>query len=179
MMRSKTRSRLSAAAVLTAALTLASFPIRASDPVGIYCIVDRVVMQPNETEPTSVQIFGAFSVAVPRSANGTQTKPAGAYGTTQDGNVYAAVQTGYMYFTCAKGKDSACQAEWTDLKSVAGKGEIVGFGFRYSAPGVVHKLNETPANPDVYPLNLGVVKMGQYSSIPDMAAALTAAARAK
>ena len=157
----------------------AAVSVRASDPVGVYCVIDKVVLEPNESEPTTAQIWGAFSIAVPRSSNGTQTTPSGSFGSARDGNVYAAVQKGYLYYACPQGKDAVCQAEWADLKSVAGQPQVVGFGFRYGSPGVVRKATDKPASPDVYPLNVGVVKMGQNSSNPDLVAALLTAVRAK
>jgi hypothetical protein len=175
-----TKSRLSVLCIVTALFAFAVMPLRASDPVGVYCIVDKVVLTPNETEPTSVQIFGAFSFAVPRSSNGTQSKPAGSFGNVNSGDIYAAVQTGYLYYTCAKGKDAVCQSEWADLKSVAGKHEVVGFGARWGAVGSVRKASDKPASPDEYPLNFGVVKLGaKYPGNPELTAALEAALRAK
>jgi hypothetical protein len=170
-----TRSKVSLLSALTFVLALAAIPLKASDPVGIYCIVDKVVLAPNETEPTSVQIWGAFSFAVPRLSNGTQPKPAGSFGEERLANVYTAVQKGYLYYTCPKGKDSTCLNEWADLRSVAGKGEVIGFGFRYEAPGRVRKATEKPESPDLYPTNIGIVRMGKAMISPDLLAALKAA----
>ncbi len=165
--------------ILTAVVALAVVPLRASDPVGAYCIVDKVVLEPNSTEPQTAQVFGVFSFAVPRNrADFSQPFPAGSFGVQQTGDVYAAVQKGYLYYTCPKGRDASCQAEWNDLKSVAGKGEVVGFGTRYGMTGRVRPANEAPTAPDVYPLNVGVVKMGN-SKYSDLVTALVNASKSK
>jgi len=169
------------------ALVLTIVPLRASDPVGAYAIIEKVVLEPNATEPTAVQIFGVFSFAVRRAADGTQPWPAGSFGTANTGDVYAAVQKGYVYYTCPKGKEATCRNEWTDLKSLAGTPEVIGFGSRWAMTGRVHPVTEKSTTPDVYPLNVGLVKMGMHggttmtnrSQYPDLIAALQAASRAK
>ena len=147
--------------VMAAALTVTA--LKASGPVGLYSRVDHVVLEPNDQEPMEVQIWGAFSLAVPRTSEG-QPRPADGFGTVAFGNVYAAVQTGYLYYTCPKGKESTCQAEWRDLLSVAGKPDVVGFGARWTPQGRVRPATERPASPDLYTLNIGVVKIGRDGS---------------
>jgi len=181
------RPKLSTVFVLTAALALAAMPLRASDPVGVYCLIDKVVLEPNDAKPTAIQIWGTFSFAVQRSRDGVQAKPAGSFGDATAGDVYGPVQKGYLYYTCPTGKETECQNEWADLKSVAGKQQVVGFGTRWGATGSVRKAADRPASPDVYALNVGVVKMGSYGTTgmrnrtqyPDLVAALEAAARGK
>lgn len=162
--------------------------LRASDPIGAYTIVDKVVQLPNSTEPTSVQIFGVFSFAVPREPSGQQSFPPGSFGMANTGDVYGAVQKGYLYYTCPSGREANCQAEWADLNSIAGKSEVVGFGTRWRMTGRVRPVTEKPASPDVYPVNIGIVRMGPYgangqnnrtSQYPDLIAALQAASRGK
>ena len=139
--------------------------VKASDPVGVYAMVERVVFEPSESAPKNVQIWGAFtpSVEPPRP----EYKPEQAYGT---------VQRGYMYFTCATDKASMCAAEWSDLKSVAGKGEVVGFSTRWSkAKARVRAASEAPASPDTYESNVGVVKIGKYGDYPTLITALKTA----
>ena len=167
---------------------VAAVALRASDPVGAYTIVDKVVRQPNNTEPTSVQIFGVFSFAIRRDASGQQPHPSGSFaGTADPGDVYGPVQRGYLFYTCPAGKEQTCQAEWNDLNSIAGTAQIVGFGTRWQMTGRVRPLTEKPASPDVYPLNIGIIKMGSSSpngftsrsQYPDLVAALQAASRGK
>lgn len=139
--------------------------VKASDPVGVYAMVERVVLEPSESAPKSVQIWGAFtpSVEPPRP----DYKPEQAYG---------AVQRGYMYFTCAADKASICAAEWSDLKSVAGKSEVVGFSTRWAkSKARVRPASETPTSPDLYESNVGIVKVGKYGAYPSLVEALKAA----
>jgi hypothetical protein len=173
------RTKLSLILGLTVVLGVLSMPLKASDPVGVYAVIDKVVLEPNDTEPTAVQIWGAFSFAVPRLKDGTQPKPAGSFGEERLANVYTAVQRGYLYYTCAKGKDATCASEWHDLASLAGKGDIVGFGFRYDTTPRVRKAGEKPASPDSYSTNIGVVRMGKAMISPDLAAALKASGSVK
>ena len=159
-----------------AVLLVIGVPLRASDPIGIYCIVNKVVFEPSEAQPAAVQIWGAFAVAVPRTADGARQRPAGSFGSEQNGDVYAAVQNGYMYFTCPAGKQKACANEWSDLKKSAGTSEILGLGGRYLPLGTVRKADARPSSPDAYPLNIGVVKFGRFSAHSDLATALKTAA---
>jgi hypothetical protein len=158
--------RLTVLVFVSAALILAAVPLRASDPVSVYCIVNKVVLEPSETEPTTIQIWGAFALS----------------GAPFTGNTYGSVQTGYLYYSCPKGRDSVCLSEWGDLKSVAGTGQIVGFGDRYGKTATrVRKADEKPASPDQYPINTGVVRMGHYAGVtyPELAKALSNAVARK
>jgi hypothetical protein len=185
------RSNLSLLFAVTLALVLAAIPLKASDPVGVYGIIDKVVFEPNETEPTAVQIWGAFSLATPGSSDAAK------FGDPASNDSYGAVQTGYMYFTCPAGRNPVCRAEWADLKSVARSDNVFGFGARWAANGRVRAADEKPAAPDTYPLNVGVVKIGVFAGgsanpgrlvttgvqnrtqYPDLIAALKAAPRRK
>jgi hypothetical protein len=99
---------------------------------------------------------------------------------------------GYLYYTCPRGIESTCRKEWADLKSVAGKHQIVGIGGRHNMNGRVRKADEKPASPDAYSMNVGVVPIGAYRSssagsadvtnrtqYPDLVAALEAALKKK
>ena len=143
--------------------------VNASDPIGVYALVERVVFEPSEAAPKNVQIWGVFtpSVEPPRPTY----KPEQAYGE---------VQKGYMYFTCAADKAAMCAAEWSDLKSVAGKGEVVGFGTRWSKwTKRVRQAGDAATFPEMYDSNVGVVKIGKYGDYPTLIAALKAAAGKK
>jgi len=160
------RHKLLRALTLVATVALVVVPVRASDPVGCYGIIERVTLWPDSSEPQTIQVFGAFALS---TAPGT-------------GNNYDAVQSGYLYFTCAKGKDTACYAEWNDLKKLAGTGQIIGFGNRYGKTDMrVRPATEKVASPDEYPLNIGLQKMGNYNGVmyPDLTKALKAAVAKK
>ncbi len=139
--------------------------VAASDPVGVYAMVERVVMQPGNNTPKTVQIWGAFapSVEPPRPTY----KPEQAYGE---------VQRGYMYFACPAEKSAMCAAEWNDLKTVAGTSEVVGFSTRWARSKARVRLStEAVSSPDIYETNVGIVKLGKYGDYPSVVAALKAA----
>lgn len=140
-------------------------PLKASDPVGIYALVERVVLEPNDSAPATAQIWGAFTLSV--VPENRTYKPEEAYGVPQKG---------YLYFTCPAGKSAACTAEWKDLKSMAGKDDVAGFGTRWgnNAPRV-RKADEKPASPDTYQMNAGVVPMGKFGQYPTLVTALKTA----
>jgi hypothetical protein len=115
----------------------------ASDPVGIYALVDKVVFEPNQTNPERIQIWGAFAIA------------------EGSGYSYKNAERGYLYYTVNSEKPTACRNEWTDLKSIAGTGQIVAFGSRYGEKGKLRKKETKPENPDVYPVAMGLTKVKQ------------------
>src|SRR5690349_3991397 len=65
--------------LLTLLLLLSGFNAFASDPVGIYGFVDKVVFEPNDTAPERAQVWGGFALARDR------------------GDRYDAPQRGYLY----------------------------------------------------------------------------------
>ena len=185
------KSRLPTFALLIVALALVAAPLLASDPVGAYTLVERVVTEPAGANPTTVQIWGAFSFAVPRSNNGVQSMPAGGFGDAAAGDVYGPVARGFLFYTCQAGRETTCRNEWSDLRKVAGTRQIVGFGGRHLSNGTVRTSADRPGTPDVYPLNVGVVRIGTYvisygapgvpnrTQYPELIAALGAALRTK
>jgi hypothetical protein len=169
-------------------LAVAVVPLRASDPVGLYCMIDKVVLEPSDGAPARIQIWGAFSVAIPRAADFSQPKPPGSFGDARVGDVYAAVEKGYLYYTCPPDKEAQCRNEWADLKSIAGTHKVVGIGSRWSQHVRVRPASQKLEAPDAYALNVGVVPIGQFGSrpgttnqtqYPDLIAALEAAIKGK
>lgn len=126
----------------------------ASDPVGIYGIVEKVVFEPNESAPQRIQIWGAFALA-DRERRGDYYRPA---------------ERGYLYYTLAPGKEDICRKEWADFKAVAGTGEAVGFGSRYLPKGRVRKATEKAEDPDTYETDIGLTKMGNLNRQPSVIA---------
>lgn len=173
-----TPKRAAVAAILLAGLALATVPAGASDPVGIYAVVKNVVFEPNPTEPSRVQIWGAFSMSrTPLAVDGG------------GGAGYTDVMTGYLYYSVPADTSAAIvqrnkiiMNEWMDLKAVAGTNEVVGFAGRRGPLGRVRPANEAPRDPEAYPLqNTGVIRMrdnrwAQATWYSDMAAALRTAA---
>ena len=130
------------AVALVAAGTLA-IPVRASDPLGVFCIVEKVVFEPGDC-PVRAQVWGACAVANPRTG------------------AFEPASKGYFYYSVPTGKEDVARAEWMDLKTVAGTGAIVGFAGRSMPAGRFRRVSEKPASPDTYPLNTGVIKLQDY-----------------
>lgn len=82
-----------ATAVILAVLSLGT--ARASGYVGVYALIDKVVMEPNADNPERIQIFGVFSIAT-------------------DKQVFQPAQRGYLYFTLSNEKN-LIRREWADL----------------------------------------------------------------
>jgi hypothetical protein len=137
-------------------------PLAASDPLGIYAIVDKVVLEPDDAAPQRVQVWGAFALSDGQSGDG-----------------YGAPQVGYVYYTCPQGQDRTCRNEWADIKSVAGKGVGIGFGGRYFPTGRIRKAGEKLASPDAYPIRMGVVRMSSLHDQPAIVTRLKAALAAR
>jgi hypothetical protein len=101
-------------------LLIGSPALRASGPVGIYGIVERVVFEPNEQGAERIQVWGAFAL-VDYGSNTPAPAPAA---------------PGYLYFkapTVVEGfvtpaDVTAVRREWADLKAIAGTGQAIGFG---------------------------------------------------
>jgi hypothetical protein len=128
--------------LLCAASVTAAAPKTLSDPIGVYALIDRVVFEPDASNPQRVQIWGVFALP---------DLPAGP-------NSYTTAQRGYLYYTA--GSNPNAKAEWSDLQSVAAKGEAVGFGGRHEKNGRIRKASEAARDPDNYPRSyVGVVKM--------------------
>ena len=118
----------------------------ASDPVGIYAIVEKVILEPNDRAPERIQIWGAFALS-----------------DAQHGDGYHAPQRGYLYYslpsTRVPGQREAALKEWADLQKVAGTGDVIAFGGRYVVTGSVRKSAEQPKTPDVYPIHMGIIQI--------------------
>jgi hypothetical protein len=134
------------ASVLTLATVLVlvvGAAARASDPIGGYLIVDKVILAPSSA-PTTIQIWGSIALAREKG-----------------GHRYSDPVRGYLYYKAPPGKEDVCRKEWNDLKRAAGTGQVIGFGTSYDLKslGQVRKANEKPELPDVYPLGNGLVKI--------------------
>jgi hypothetical protein len=135
------RHSLKLATLLLVLLSLGAGRALGSDPVGIYAIVDKVVFEPNETSPERIQIWGAFAIAE-------------GYGYT-----YQKAERGYLYYKVNPDKPVACRNEWSDMKSIAGTGQIIAFGSRYGEKGTLRKKETQPEKPDLYPVAMGLTKI--------------------
>jgi hypothetical protein len=138
------------AAVLAAAV-IAAAGLGASDRMSVYAKVDKVILEPSAEAPTTVQIWGVFSIA--HRANPNDYQPAA---------------RGYLYYSLPSRSPELARREWNDLKSIAGTGEIVAFGSRWEGVPRLRQADDKPSNPDAYTLNTGVTKVQgntQYAPI--------------
>ncbi|HEV8292837.1 MAG TPA: hypothetical protein VGP94_12975, partial [Tepidisphaeraceae bacterium] len=104
--------------------TLTSTKTFASDPIGIYALIDRVVLEPSDSQPERIQIHGAFCFAM-----------------RQFGDDYSPPVRGYLYYQLPADKPdlAVAKAEWADMKKIAGTGQIIAFGSRYKHFGVLRR----------------------------------------
>ena len=133
--------------LLAAAFVLGGTSVRASDPIGVFAKIDKVVLEPNDTSPERIQLWGSFCLA-----------------DEKDRDSYLAPQKGFLYYKLPSEKSEAALKEWNDLKATAGSGSVIGFGSRHSAKAKVRSANEKPETADVYPVAFGLVKSSQRSS---------------
>lgn len=152
--------------------------LAASGPLGIYGIVEKVVMEPNETSPERIQLWGAFSYVEGAMPDGLL--------------VVSGAQRGYLYFKLhsyrpgapSDAELTAIRREWRDLKAMAGTGQAVGFGqwpggVRQSPPSVilgpalrgteadfrVRAASDAPSAPAPYLINpVGIVKLSDQGA---------------
>src|SRR5688572_1073853 len=133
-------------ALAAAALLLLQSSALASDPIGVFALIDKVVFEPSEAAPERIQVWGAFALA-----------------DRKDRDAYKVPEQGYVYFSLPSEKAEAARKEWKDLKNAAGKNEVIGFGSRYESKTTVRKSDAKVADPDPYVVGWGMVKMSQRS----------------
>jgi hypothetical protein len=116
---------------------------RASDPIGIYAVIDKVVLEPDDQAPTRIQVWGTFCVG------------------KEYGRSYLPPAYGYLYYGLDAGKEDVCRREWSDLKKSAGTGSVIGFGRTWNVAMLdrVRNAAEKPEHPAAYPLGQGLVRM--------------------
>jgi hypothetical protein len=162
------RAKVAVTVCIGAVLILSAATLTASDPVGIYAIVEKVIFEPGEAMPQRVQIWGMFSLA----------------DTARGGDFYTKPQHGYLYYTLPAGKEQIARREWSDLKAVAGTGEGVAFGARYSPLGKIRLDTDKLDSPDLYNVGgTGVTKVnpapGYQSNMTDIVGQLKAALKSR
>jgi hypothetical protein len=135
--------------IATASLALA----HASDFIGTYARIDKVVLEPASGSPERIQVWGVFALADPADRQG-----------------YLRPARGYLYFKLDSNPQAA-RAEWNDLKQVAGTGQIVAFGFRGQKQRL-RKSDDKPEDPDPYLTNIGLTKVNGSTDYPPVKALL-------
>ena len=136
--------------IVLGAWAMTAVTLGASDRVGVYAVIEKVVLEPSDGAPHRIQVWGAFALSDQKS-----------------GSAYRPAQRGYLYYACPSGQENVCRQEWEDLKAVAGKDTGVGFGARYRDTGRIRKADEKPASPDAYPIDRGIVRLSaDHESLP-------------
>jgi hypothetical protein len=128
--------------LVACALVLTERAALASDPVGVFALIDKVTLEPNETTPERIAIHGTFAVAE-----------------GERGGKYTSPEKGVLYFKLPEKKSDVALKEWTDLKSAAGKKEVIGFFTRYGEPAKVRQAGEKLKDPQEYRTGFGLVRM--------------------
>lgn len=123
--------------------THAPAPAPASDPSGIYALIEKVVFLPDEAKPERIELHGAFAIAV-----------------GQHGDYYTGPRWGRLLLRAPEQKTEACIAQWRDLARVAGTRQVVAFSSRYSQKDVrVLGPDATAGTPGVQGMDFGVNKV--------------------
>lgn len=120
----------------------------ASQPTGIYGLIDRVAILPEGKAPERLEVFGVFMLVKEGVGSWDVQDP----------------RRGVLVFQLEKGKEEAHLKEWKDLSKLAGTGKVAAFGNRWTQKV---KLR-TPAErgegaPDVYVTSVGVQVMAKDS----------------
>lgn len=126
----------------------AGLAAQASDPVGVYAKIDRVVFLPSDSAPETVKVYGTFAVANLANFH------------------YDAPKRGYMYFKLVPGSEALCRNEWLDFRKIAGTSSCAAFGARRTTGGGA-AFNGTvrtdgrgrAGSADLYPLAGGLFKV--------------------
>jgi hypothetical protein len=106
--------------LLLLAVALSAPAVQASDWIGAYAVIDKVVVEPSAEAPQRIQIWGAFTVADPKMAN----RPLDLVDWNGEG--YQAPQRGYLYFTLPPTRQPAALSDWAAISAIAGKREAIG-----------------------------------------------------
>jgi hypothetical protein len=139
------------APIILSWIALSSVPVTAiaTQPVGIYGVIERVVFEPATGEPNRIQVWGAFSIVKDRSTNAFHD-PA----------------RGCLYFRPKSGDEATVRKEWNDLKAMAATGKVVAFGNRFEQKITLRKEGEKLDEPDVYTSAIGVREISKDNEYP-------------
>jgi hypothetical protein len=140
-----------AAATAAILVTAPAGPVHASDPMGIYTLVEDVVVEEpvKPEEPKRIRILGISALAYRPMENGQPR-----------GGAYSNPAQGYLYFECPEGEAEICRMEWADLQKAIGDERCASYGDRYLTDpkpnGRLRPPDELPGEPDTYPIGQGV-----------------------
>jgi hypothetical protein len=139
---------MSSRIAVAAAAAFLVFPavVRASSPVGLYAIVDKVETDAGDGQPTKVIVHGVFIKADRSSKSG-----------------YSEPIEGYFYWAIDEEYEKECREEWAELAKLAGSGDVIATGSWSVREQRVRPAGETPEKPDAYKLNFGVLRLTDSS----------------
>jgi hypothetical protein len=120
---------------LAAAVVLLGGTARASGPLAVVAVVDRVVPEPSAGTPERLQVWGTFVFA------------------QDEGRSYAPPAYGYLYYAPQPAEEEAWRRAAADLSKLAGSGQVVGWGDTDLDRnlGRVRRPGERPDRPDPFP----------------------------
>lgn len=151
-----------AVATMVAVLPVPSGPAAPlpSDPVGVFAVLDKVVLKPNAEQPTECELHGAFAVAEGRN-----------------GEYYRSPQRGVLRFKPGAKPDEAAR-QWRELQQKAGSGEVIAFSSRWeqfaedTAPLLVVGADDPAPPAATYGSAMGLQKVSRDGYGPIKALAL-------
>ena len=132
------RIRSATPLALLAVIGLAGAGTPASDPIAIYALIDRVVLEPDSIIPQRIQIHGAFVLQI-------------APGRFRGGR-------GYLYYEANPSNPRATFTDWSDLRTLAGTNRVIGFGSRFAPTGRLRLESDSVGTADTYPLGVGIYR---------------------
>jgi hypothetical protein len=130
---------LSAALLAVSALAITS-TASATTIVNVVMDVEKVVLEPDGSAPTRIQIHGVFALA-----EGGPGAP------------YAAPKRGYLYLACPTGREADCKTHFLDIQKAIGDARCAGIGQAGETLPTVRAEGTTPSAPDTYSFGLGVM----------------------
>jgi hypothetical protein len=157
-------------------LALLASSLYADGPVGIYAMVQKVVFEPSEAAPKTLQVWGVFVwVDGGLKSPGPINLP----------------QRGYMYFKLPgkAAEAAASRKQWAEMKAIAGTSQIIAFGDWNNSSAFediyipvtggqedvrVRKQNEAPAKPITFPIKTGMVRIANDPSHESLRTLMTA-----
>jgi hypothetical protein len=126
----------------------------ASDPSGVYALIDQVALEPGDGPPTRVRLSGLFCVA--------DGKRGSAYRTPRLGSIVYSLSPGEGE------KQTGERARIEELRAVAGTGKVVAFGSRWKSLDLrVTPRGEAVERPPVFDQGIGVsvIENARYGAI--------------
>ncbi len=121
------------------ATTVASDAI-ASEPMSVYSVPSKVVLLPNEVNPTQVLISGSFLFLKSSTVMS-----------------YSEPTCGTMYFECKPGESTLCRMQWNEIRTRIGKPSCVGFGQKNSiSTAMVRPSGAAMGSPFPWDIGMGI-----------------------